>query len=343
VAAPALFRHPASLEHDTGRGHPERVERIMAVEAALAARDWLGFDVRMSPAATRDQLTAVHDPGYVLGIDERSAAGGGRLDADTVLGEGSFAAARHAAGGVVALVDDLIGRPEGELRVGASLHRPPGHHAEPARAMGFCLFNSVAVGARHALDAHGCERVLIVDFDVHHGNGTNDIFHATDEVLFASIHESPLYPGTGPARDVGSGAGTGFTVNLPVPDGSGDETFCSLIDHVVVPLAVAYEPRLVLISAGFDAHRDDPLAGCTVSDAGYAEMAAALRGAADAVGAPLGVVLEGGYDLGALERGVLATLGAISAPEPAPPADRSVHPLAAAARERLAARWPALT
>jgi acetoin utilization deacetylase AcuC-like enzyme len=342
VAAPALFRHPASLEHDTGGGHPERVERIVAVEAALAARDWLGFDVRTSPAATRDQLTAVHDAGYVMGIDERAAAGGGRLDADTVLSEGSFVAASHAAGGVVALVDDLLGRADGEPRVGASLHRPPGHHAEAARGMGFCLFNNVAVGARHALDAHGCERVLIVDWDVHHGNGTNDIFHATDEVLFASIHESPLYPGTGPARDAGSGAGTGFTVNLPVPGGSGDETFCSLIAHVVAPLAAAYAPRLVLISAGFDAHRDDPLAGCAVTDAGFAEMAGTVRAAAEAAGVPLGVVLEGGYDLGALQRGVVATLEAVAAPEPAPLPEREVHPLAAAARERLAVQWPAL-
>jgi acetoin utilization deacetylase AcuC-like enzyme len=341
VAAPALFRHPASLAHDTGPGHPERVERIVAVEAALAARDWLGFDVRESPAATREQLHAVHDPGYVRAIDERCATGGGHLDADTVVSEGSFAAAAHAAGGVVALVDDLLGRAPGELRIGASLHRPPGHHAEAARAMGFCLFDNVAVGARHALDAHGVERVLIVDWDVHHGNGTNDIFHETDEVLFASIHESPLYPGTGPAGDVGSGRGTGFTVNLPVPAGSGDETFCSLVEHVIVPLAAAYEPRLVLISAGFDAHRDDPLARCAVTDAGYAEMATALRAAADAAGVPLGVVLEGGYDLGALQRGLVATLEALSAPEPAALTEREAHPLATAARERLAARWPA--
>ena len=261
--------------------------------------------------------------------------GGGAIDADTVCVEASYEAALRAAGGTCAMVDALLG---GRAVVGAAVHRPPGHHAEAARAMGFCLFNNVAVAARHALAAHAAERVLILDWDVHHGNGTNDIFHGTDEVLFISIHQSPLYPGTGPAADAGSGRGAGFTVNLPVPDGSGDAAFRSLVDHVAVPLVREFAPRLVLISAGFDAHADDPLAGCTVTDDGYAAMAASMRAAAEAVGAPLGVVLEGGYDLGALSRGMSATLGAITAGVPAVPAE-VVHPLAAAARERLAGRW----
>jgi acetoin utilization deacetylase AcuC-like enzyme len=178
---------------------------------------------------------------------------------------------------------------------------------------------------------------------VHHGNGTNDIFHAEDRVLFCSVHESPLYPGTGAVSDVGSGAAAGFTVNLPVPAGSGDETFCSLVEHVVVPLIAAYAPGLVLVSAGFDAHADDPLADCEVTDKGYAQMARALRDAAAAVGAPIGVVLEGGYDLGALTRGLTATLEAVreSPGTDRPPAPEP-HPLALAARERLARYWPAL-
>jgi acetoin utilization deacetylase AcuC-like enzyme len=182
--------------------------------------------------------------------------------------------------------------------------------------MGFCLFNNVAVAARQALDAHGAERVLIVDWDVHHGNGTNDIFHATDEVLFASIHESPLYPGTGPARDVGSGRGAGFTVNLPVPAGSGDEAFCSLVEHVVVPLAAAYEPRLVLISAGFDAHRDDPLAMMRMTTAGYAQLARRVRAAAERrCGGRMALLLEGGYNLQALGASVVAVVRALDAPQ----------------------------
>src|SRR5205085_1529038 len=163
----------------------------------------------------------------------------------------------HAAGGAVRLVDMLL---DGAVPTGFSVHRPPGHHATRDRAMGFCLFNNVAVATQHALDRRGLERVLVFDWDVHHGNGTNDIFHASDQVLFISIHQSPLYPGTGPARDAGSGAGEGFTVNLPVPPGSGDALYQSLVEHVVRPLAAAFEPQLILISAGYDAHREDPLA-----------------------------------------------------------------------------------
>jgi acetoin utilization deacetylase AcuC-like enzyme len=333
-----LLRHPSSREHLTGP-HPERVERILAVEAALERRGWLGWDVRLSPAVERERLEAVHDPAHVERIERFCAAGGGMIDADTVAAPGSWAAALHAAGGAAAMVDALLA---GEARRGASLHRPPGHHATRSRAMGFCLFNAIAVAAQHALDDHGLERVLILDWDVHHGNGTNDIFHATDRVLFVSIHESPLYPGTGPASDTGSGAGEGFTVNLPVPGGSGDETWCSLVEHTVVPLARAYRPQLVLVSAGFDAHLDDPLAGCAVGDGGFAAMAASVRRLADDLDVPLGVVLEGGYELGALARSVVAVLDVVGRDEPPPAPEPALHPLAARAVERLAGAWPAL-
>jgi acetoin utilization deacetylase AcuC-like enzyme len=336
MAAPLLLRHPMSREHDTG-AHPERVERIVAVEHALAERDWLGWEVRESPAVDRDALRAIHPDRYVDTIAEVSAAGGGALDVDTIVSERSYEAALHAAGGAVAVVDALLG--DGP-RVGASLHRPPGHHALSARAMGFCLFNNVAVAAQRALDRWGAERVLIIDWDVHHGNGTNDIFHASPEVLFVSLHESPLYPGTGPASDRGSGAGEGYTVNLPVPGGSGDAAWCSLIEHVVVPLGLEHNPRIVLVSAGYDAHVRDPLASCEVTRAGYAQMAASVRALADDLGVPLGIVLEGGYDLVALSESVVATLEVVGAESPPERPPVALHPLAADAAGRLADRWP---
>ena len=338
MAPPVVFHHPSSLAHDTG-GHPEQAARITAITKALEARDWLGWEQRRSPAVERGQLEAVHAPAYVDSIESFCGSGGGMLDLDTIVSPGSWEAALHAAGGAVALVDELLAG-DGS-RSGASLHRPPGHHAEPARAMGFCLFNHIAVAARHALDAHGAERVLILDWDVHHGNGTNDIFHADPEVMFVSIHQSPLYPGTGPAGDAGEGAGEGFTVNLPVSRGSGDDVFCSLVEHVAVPLAREYEPRLLLISAGFDAHVQDPIGGCAVTDDGYAAMAASMRRVADELEIPLGVVLEGGYSLGALGRSVVATLEEIAAESPPTP-DVAPHPVADEARARVGARWPSL-
>jgi acetoin utilization deacetylase AcuC-like enzyme len=223
------------------------------------------------------------------------------------------------------------------------MHRPPGHHAEAAQAMGFCLFDNVAVAAQHALSALDLERVLIVDWDVHHGNGTNDIFHTSDEVLFVSIHESPLYPGTGSMHDTGAGAGEGYTVNLPVPGGSGDDAWTALVAHVVVPLIAAYDPQLVLVSAGFDAHAHDPLASCAVTDAGFAVMAALVARACRTRGIPFAGVLEGGYEVEALARSVCEVLtvwGADGAPavEPIP-----MHGLALRAQERLARSiWPAI-
>ena len=209
--------------------------------------------------------------------------------------------------------------------------------------MGFCLFNNVAVAAQHALDAHGLSRVMVYDWDVHHGNGTNDIFHARDDVLFVSAHESPLYPGSGPASDVGSGPGEGYTVNLPVPGGAGDEVWCSMTEHVVVPLARSFAPELLLVSAGFDAHADDPLASCRVSDSGFAAMAGSVRRVADELGVPVVLVVEGGDDVDALARSLVEVLTVLGAPDAPPPDEDLVrHPLAAAALGRLAARWPSV-
>ncbi len=337
AAPPVLLHHISSLDHDTGP-HPEQPARIVAIERELSARGYLGYERVASPVVERSVLEAVHPARHVELIERLAARGGARIDADTVVSAGSFTAALHACGGAVSLVDRLL---EGSAPTGFSIHRPPGHHAEAAQAMGFCLFNSVAVGARHALDAHGLQRVMIVDWDVHHGNGTNDIFHAEPRVLFCSIHQSPLYPGTGPASDVGSGDGRGFTVNLPVAPGSGDAEFRSLIDHVAVPLARSYAPQLLLVSAGFDAHAEDPLAECHVTDGGFGEMARSLRGLAAELGVPVGAVLEGGYALDALARSVAVTMEVLGGLESADGAV-GVADVSGQALERLGEFWPGL-
>jgi len=332
MSAPVLLHHPASLDHETG-GHPESPRRIVAIERALEQRDWLGFDVRLSKPAARASIESLHPARHIDRIEALCARGGGMIDMDTVVSRGSCGAARHAAGGAVQMVDALLG--EQRASVAASLHRPPGHHAEAARAMGFCLFNNVAIAAQHALDEHGAQRVMIFDWDVHHGNGTDALFAERGDVLFCSIHQSPLYPGTGPASDVGRGAGTGFTVNLPVPCGSGDAVWCSLVEHVVRPVGRAYGPQLLLLSAGYDAHVEDPLADCAVTDDGYRAMAASVRALADELGVPLGIVLEGGYDLGALSRCLTITLETAVAAQPPRPPRIDVDPLAGRYAARL--------
>ena len=200
----------------------------------------------------------------------------------------------------------------GEARVGFSAGRPPGHHAEPSRAMGFCLFNNVAVAAALAIAELGVERVLILDWDVHHGNGTAAIFRERADVLFASIHQGGIFPGTGRRDDTGSGPGEGFTINLPVPAGSEEAEWMALLEDEVLPAADRFGPQLVLISAGFDAHREDPLAECRLEAASFAPMATAVRAAAERWGAPVGAVLEGGYALPALAESVVATMSALA-------------------------------
>ena len=339
ASAPVWLEHESSLRHDTGE-HPERAARMQAIERELSARDWLGFERVQSPAVERSVLEAVHPAGYVASIERACEGGGGFLDLDTVVSRDSFEAALHAAGGAVQMVDMLL---DGTAPCAFSAHRPPGHHATRAQAMGFCLFNSVAVAARYALDVRALERVMILDWDVHHGNGTNDIFHGSNQVLFVSIHQSPLYPGTGPASDVGSGDGRGFTVNLPVPPGSDDRVFCSLVDGVAIPLAREFAPQLVLVSAGYDAHRADPLGECAVTEDGYGAMTRSVRRAGEELGAPVGCVLEGGYALDALAGSVAATLAALQ--EPAAVSgirDGAVPRVVDAALERLSEWWPAL-
>jgi acetoin utilization deacetylase AcuC-like enzyme len=340
---PVFLSHPSSLDHDTG-DQPENVRRIEALDALLAREEWLGYECVASPAVERSVLERVHPAPYVDAIAAVAGSGGGQLDFDTILSTGSYTAALHACGGAVELVRRLADGGVGT--VGFSAHRPPGHHALRSRAMGFCLFNSVAVAAQHALTALGLGRVMILDWDVHHGNGTNDIFWESDEVLFISIHQSPLYPGTGRISELGGGPGHGYTVNLPVPPRSGDETFVSLVRDVALPLARAHRPELILVSAGYDAHGDDPLGDCTVTEAGYAAMTAFVRDLGAELGAPVGCVLEGGYDVGALARCVAVTMATLASGERAGPSEDAltaalpVHRLAAEAIARLSPLWP---
>ncbi len=325
--------HRSSFEHDTG-GHPENAGRLRAIEAALDEAGWPALERAEAPAASRKQLHRVHTPQHVDAIEVLSERGGGSIDLDTVASAGSFEAALHAAGGAAWAAETLLGNGGG---FALSALRPPGHHAERARAMGFCLFNNAAVAAAHAIAQCDANRVLILDWDVHHGNGTEAIFAASAEVIYVSIHQWPLYPGTGAARYEGEPGAEGYTINLPVPAGSGNEEFLALVQHIAVPVARAFRPGLILISAGFDAHRDDPLAECEVDENGYAWMTAALRDLAAELEVPVLVCLEGGYDLGALSRSTLATVRALSDTQAAPEASADA---AEPHRERVARRWP---
>jgi acetoin utilization deacetylase AcuC-like enzyme len=306
------FSDPSSLEHDPSvqsPGHPDTPERLITLERVLGEHDWLGWQRRRAPAASEQQLELVHSARHVAAIKALAEAGGGAIDPDTFVGKPSYRAALHAAGGACEMTRVLLG---GEASVGFCGVRPSGHHAERARAMGFCLFNNVAVAAAAAIAELGLERVFVLDWDVHHGNGTAEIFHARSDVLFASIHQSHLFPGTGALADSGSGAGEGYTLNLPVPPGSREPLWLALLDRVVLPAAAAFAPQLVLVSAGFDAHAEDPLAGCLLRTESFAAMAARVRGLALAAGAPLGAVLEGGYNRDVLAECVCATLPALA-------------------------------
>ncbi|MGO9899126.1 MAG: histone deacetylase [Solirubrobacteraceae bacterium] len=306
-----LFGHPSSRNYDPREHiaeHPDTPERIAAIDVALAAVDWLGWERRGAPMATRAELEAVHDARLIDMLERAVACGGGPIDADTHVDAATYRAARHACGAACAMARALMA---GEAPIAFAALRPAGHHAERSRAMGFCLFNNVALAAQLAIDQLGVRRVFILDWDVHHGNGTAEIFRRRDDVLFASIHQANTFPNSGPLRDAGSGAGLGYTINLPVPAGSDGELWLSLLEHVVMPAAASFGPELVLISAGFDAHRADPIGGCLLESADFARLARQVRDLARHADAPVGVVLEGGYDPLALAESVIATLRAL--------------------------------
>jgi acetoin utilization deacetylase AcuC-like enzyme len=310
------FSHPACLEHDPGiglPGHPERPERLRAIEAALAERDWLGWERREAPAASEEELMLVHPREHVERIRDLCRSGGGGIDADTFAGEASWEAVLRSAGAACGMTRALL---SGEARAGFAAGRPPGHHAEPSRAMGFCFFDNVAVAAALAIAELGLECVFVLDWDVHHGNGTAEIFRERADVLYASIHQGGIFPGTGAREDTGSGRGEGYTINRPVPAGSDENVWLSLLEDELLPAAAEFGPQLVLISAGFDAHRDDPLAECRLETASFARMAALVRDAGADWGAPVGAVLEGGYDLDALSGSAVATMAALGGDGP---------------------------
>jgi acetoin utilization deacetylase AcuC-like enzyme len=305
------FRHPSSLAHDPSTfspEHPDSPGRIRAIETAMAMTGWHDCEPREAPAASETELLLVHSEPLVRQIEELCSAGGGQLDADTFVGAASYDAALHAAGGACAMVRALV---DGDSAGFCGL-RPAGHHAERSRAMGFCLFNNVAIAAELAIRELGATKVMIIDWDVHHGNGTAEIFRQRSDVLFASIHQRGLYPGSGSISDVGTGEGHGFTINIPVPRGSDEEVWVSVLEHLIIPAGLEFRPDLVLISAGFDAHRADPLGDCLLDAGAFAQMACHVREFAAQIGAPVGAMLEGGYAPDALAESVVATVAALA-------------------------------
>lgn len=334
-----IFSSERFADHLTPPGHPERPERAETLRRV--ALRWAGRGhelVEPSPAADA-ALTRIHLPAYVASI--RATAGRAvQLDPDTSTSPESIDVACLAAGAAMGTVDRVLAAPSAGPAF--ALVRPPGHHAEADRAMGFCLFNSIAVAAAHARAA-GIGKVAIVDVDVHHGNGTQAAFYDDPSVLFVSSHQFPYYPGTGAATEVGRGAGTGFTVNLPLEAGAGDADLDEAYRAIAVPVLDQFTPELILVSAGFDAHADDPLAALRMSPAGFANLARLLMGvAARHAGGRIAFVTEGGYDLDALDASLHAVLDAVSSDRDEPPVegDRSRGRRAvAAARSALGRYW----
>ncbi|MDX2157203.1 MAG: histone deacetylase family protein [Hyphomicrobiaceae bacterium] len=296
-----LITHPCFLAHDTGYGHPERPDRMRAIDKVLGHEMFQGLDRREAPLRDDAEtwIALAHPQDYIDWIREARPTSGGdpvRLDADTVLSPGSWEAAIRAVGAGLLAVDEVMA---GKARNAFCQVRPPGHHAETARAMGFCFFNSIAVAAHYARARHGAERVAVVDFDVHHGNGTQDIFWSDKDLFFASTHQMPLYPGTGGLSETG----VGNICNAPLRPGDGGEPFREAFESRILPAVRNFGPDIVLVSAGFDAHRDDPLANLELVEADYAWVTSKIAALADRhAGGRLVSMLEGGYNLTALAR-----------------------------------------
>ncbi len=297
--------HPIYLQHDTGR----HVEVAARLEAVISHLEETGLKPKLVPIeprpATVDEIALVHQRDYIKGIEQAAARGGGALDPDTVMSADSYQAALYAVGGVIRAVEAVMA---GEVANAFALVRPPGHHATANQAMGFCLFNNVAVAAEYALKEYKLEHILIVDFDVHHGNGTQATFYDNPKVMYISTHEYPFYPGTGAINEVGSGEGRGTTLNVPLPAGCGDEEYLAVFEQVIVPAARRFQPQLILGSVGYDGHWADPLAMMQLSVGGFAGMTGVIKGLAEELcEGRLVLTLEGGYNLEAIAASVKAT------------------------------------
>jgi acetoin utilization deacetylase AcuC-like enzyme len=296
--------HPDYLNHDMGSHHPESPDRLRAILATLEASGSMSQLLRLEPDSPDKEwvaswITKVHTAAYLKELQKLSPAGGRvNLDADTSISSGSLNAACVAVAGALTAADAIM---EGKVRNAFCAVRPPGHHAESKHAMGFCLFNNVAITARYLQERHGLERVAIVDWDVHHGNGTQHTFYEDPSVFFFSTHQYPFYPGTGKADETGSGRGKGYTMNIPLPAGTGDAEYLEIFHSVLRPALKAYRPDMVIVSAGFDAHRDDPLAGMNVTTDGYMALTGVVTEiAGELCQGRLLSCLEGGYNLNAL-------------------------------------------
>jgi len=296
------------LEHVMDLGHPESPERLKVMYQMLEEREMKGLFESVTPrAATREELEMNHTPKYIDLIASTAGKPYYRLDMDTSTCAKSYEAALFAAGGLLELIKAVM---EGKLNNGFAMVRPPGHHAERDRAMGFCLFNNVAIGAYHALKNFSLEKILVVDWDVHHGNGTQNSFYEDSRVLYFSTHRYGFfYPGTGAATEVGKEKGEGFNVNVPLSTGGSDSDYGNIFEKILKPIALEYRPQLVLVSAGFDTHRDDPLGGMEVTEKGFARMTQILMEIADTTAqGKLAITLEGGYDVSGQSRSVKAVL-----------------------------------
>lgn len=307
----ALIYDDMFLHHDPGRWHPESPARLRMIMTSLRAS---GVDkelVKITPTpAPVDMLSRVHSPGYINHIRRAVENAPAALDPDTAVSARSWDAALLAAGSAMAAVDAVI---EGSVSNAFCAVRPPGHHACRHRAMGFCLFNNIAVAARHALTAHGLSRVLIVDWDAHHGNGTQEVFYEDSSVLYFSVHQFPAFPGTGTARERGSGGGEGYTINVPVPPGSGDEVFMAAFREMLLPAAERFAPELVLVSAGFDAYKEDTLTNLGVTVEGFCAFTGLVRELAGKLcNGRIVSLLEGGYHLPTLGAAVLTHLNVLA-------------------------------
>jgi len=306
MAKTAVIVDQEYLKHWAGEGHPERPERVKVLIDLAAELDRGKFQLLPPKPAKRVDIEAVHGKEYVQLIESTASRDAYALDGDTITCRDSFSVGVLAAGGFLGLIDAIAA---GEVANGFALVRPPGHHALRTRAMGFCLFNTMAIAAEYVKRTHGAKKVLIMDWDVHHGNGTQDFFYADPSVLFISTHQYPFYPGTGALNEVGAGAGEGFTLNIPLPAGCADAEYLQVFREIIVPAVKRFRPEWILVSAGFDPHRRDPLGGMALTEPGFAAMARYLLMLAEGfAGARIAFLLEGGYDLAALKNSVAAVL-----------------------------------